>query len=561
MKKQTPQQNLRYALLCAATVAAYLPALRGAFLWDDDAHVTQPALQSLDGLRRIWLEPSATQQYYPLLHSAFWLEHRLWGGSVLGYHLLNVLLHALAACLGVALARRLSLAGAWLAGFVFALHPVAVEAVAWISEQKSTLSAVLVLAAALAYLRFDEKRRSRWYAIASALFVASLLAKTLTAALPAVVLVLFWWKRGRIVCRRDVLPLIPWFALSLAAGATTAYVERRFVGAEGPDFALSAADRVLVAGRAVWFYATKVVWPANLMFTYPRWAIDAHQWWQWLYPAAVVAAGLLLWAMKRRGALAAFLIFVGTLFPALGFFNVYPFRFSFVADHFQYLACFAVIMPACTLLARWEASAVIPLVLAVLTFQQARIYKNAETLYRETLARNPASWMAEHNLCTLLLADPRRTGEAIDHCQAAVRIQPDHAEAHNNLGVLLTRLPGRMADAEAQFEAALRAKPSFAQAHLNLGNALVFLGRPAEGLTEYQAALRMQPDYLEARMNLGATLTRLRRFDDAIAEFQTALRARPDLALVHYNLAIALQGAGRAVEAAAEFQKFKNTKR
>jgi hypothetical protein len=121
-----------------------LPCAAG-LVWDDDAHVTRPELRSLDGLRRIWFELGATQQYYPLLHSAFWLEHRLWGDSVVGYHLANILLHAAAACLVVAIMRRLALPGAWLAGLIFALHPVNVESVAWISEQKNTLSAVFCL--------------------------------------------------------------------------------------------------------------------------------------------------------------------------------------------------------------------------------------------------------------------------------------------------------------------------------------------------------------------------------------------------------------------------------
>ena len=146
------------SILCA-TLLAYLPALRGGLLWDDNMHVTRADLRSLHGLWRIWFDLGATQQYYPLLHSAFWLEHRIWGDAVLGYHLANVTLHALSACLVVLIVRRLALPGAWLAGFLFALHPVCVEAVAWISEQKSTLSGVFCLAAALAYLHFDRSRR------------------------------------------------------------------------------------------------------------------------------------------------------------------------------------------------------------------------------------------------------------------------------------------------------------------------------------------------------------------------------------------------------------------
>src|SRR5215469_7094514 len=163
------------AALLTAAVLAYLPALHGALLWDDDHHVTSPELQSIHGLWRIWFDPGATQQYYPLLHSAFWIEHRLWGGWMPGYHIVNVLLHAAAAWLVIAIVRRLGIRGATLAGFLFALHPVCVESVAWISEQKTTLAAVFYLSAALFYLRFHRTGSRRHYAVAIGLFVLALL--------------------------------------------------------------------------------------------------------------------------------------------------------------------------------------------------------------------------------------------------------------------------------------------------------------------------------------------------------------------------------------------------
>ena len=220
------------AAILLMVVVAYLPAIRGGFIWDDDAHVTKPELQSLHGLWRIWSEVGATQQYYPVLHSAFWLEHRVWGDTAAGYHLLNVLLHATAACLFVAVLRRLAVPGAWLAGMIFALHPVCVESVAWISEQKNTLSAVFYLAGALAYLRWkdsadgpssrgESRRWSAWsgqYWLATGLFVLALLTKSVTATLPAALLVMFWWRRGRLSWRDDVVPLLPWFVMGVTAG-------------------------------------------------------------------------------------------------------------------------------------------------------------------------------------------------------------------------------------------------------------------------------------------------------------------------------------------------------
>jgi tetratricopeptide (TPR) repeat protein len=562
-----------WVLLFFATLIAYVPALRGGLLWDDDHHLTSPDLQSLHGLWRIWFDLGATQQYYPLLHSAFWIEHRIWGNAVLGYHLANVLLHATAAFLLIAILRRLSLPGAWLAGFIFALHPICVEAVAWISEQKSTLSGVLYLCSALAYLCFDQTRSKQKYLLATGLFVLALFSKTVTATLPAALLVVLWWRRGRIDWRRDARPLLPWLALGACAGIFTAWVERTSIGAQGADFALTPAARFLLAGRAICFYAGKLLWPGGLMFTYPRWTLDAREWWQYGFPAGVVAVGiaLSLAARRHRGPLAGFLFFAGTLFPVLGFLNVYPFLFSFVADHFQYLACLGIIVPAACGLAMaarrvWPGPSLLPRIcaavaflaaLGVLTWRQSVMYRDAETLYRTTLARNPASWMAHQNLCAMLLLRPGGLAEAIAQCEAALRIRPNYAEAHNNLGSAWAQMPDRLADAIGEFRAALAVKPEFAEAHFNLANAMVRIpGRQLEAIAQYGAALRIRPAYLEAHMNLGTVLSRTPgRMEDAIAEYRAALGLDPNLAEAHNNLGSALaQLPGRLPDAIAEYR-------
>ena len=340
-------------LLVAATFLAYRPAWNGQPVWDDDAHMTKPELRSAAGLCRIWTQLGATQQYYPLVHTVFWLEHRLFGNATPGYHLLNILLHFFSALLLVTILRRLGIPGkaAWLAGGIFALHPVMVESVAWITELKNTLSGVFSLGAALAYLKFDSERDKKHYAIALLFFLFGLLSKSVIVTLPAALLVVFWWKRGRIGWKRDVAPLLPFFAIGIISGVFTAWVERRYFGAEGSDFNLAFIDRCLIAGRAVWFYLYKLLWPANLIFIYPRWHIDATAVWQYLFPAAFLLAAVLFWRLRSRSRtpLAVLLYFTITLFPALGFFNVYPFRYSFVADHFQYLACIGPIAAAAAL--------------------------------------------------------------------------------------------------------------------------------------------------------------------------------------------------------------------
>jgi tetratricopeptide (TPR) repeat protein len=574
-KKNAPVRSLPDAaiwisIFCAA-LAAYWPALRGGLVWDDLSHVTSPALQSFAGLRRIWFDLSATQQYYPLLHSAFWMEHRMWGDATLGYHLTSVLLHAGSACLVVRIVRRLGLPGAWLAGLIFALHPVCVEAVAWISEQKSTLSGVFYLASALVYLRFDQTRRRPDYLWALGLFILALLTKTVTASLPAALLVVFWWQRGRLDLRRDVRPLLPWFAIGAGAGLFTAWVERTYIGAKGADFALTFTERLLLAGRAIWFYAGKVVWPANLMFTYPHWRIDDGAWWQYLFPVGVVSVALGLWrlARTRRGPLAGFLFFAGTLFPVLGFLNVYPFIFSYVADHFEYLATLGIILPAASALAMRAARfnlrkpallllpATLAAVLGILTWRQSGHYRDAETLYRATLASNPESWMAHSNLGVALVETPGRVPEAIAEYHAALRLNPNDAQTHTNLGNALAQMPGRLPEAIAEFHAALRLRPSLVQTHNDLGVALSqILGRLPEAIAEFHEALRMKPEYAEAHDNLGVALSQIPgRLPDAIAEFRAALRTKPNYPDARRNLARALsQTPGGQADAIAEYQ-------
>jgi tetratricopeptide (TPR) repeat protein len=572
------RRGATWAVLFCATLVAYFPALRGGMLWDDDRHVTAPALQSLQGLSRIWSDLGATQQYYPLLHSAFWLEHRLWGDAVIGYHLTNIVLHSIAAWLVVMIARRLSLSGALLAGFVFALHPVNVEAVAWIAEQKSTLSGVFYLASALTYLHFDETRRRSTYILATLLFVVALLTKTVTATLPAALLVVLWWRRGRLDAARDVQPLLPWLVCGAAAGLFTAWVESTMIGAQGADFALTWTERALLAGRVIWFYAATLVWPARLVFLYPRWQVDAGVWWQYLFPAGVVAVAVGFWIVvkRTRAPLAGFLFFTGTLFPVLGFLNVYPFRFSYVADHFQYLASLGVIVPVASVSVSASAlrrsrpripevvGAAALVVLGLLTWRQSAMYRDAETLYRTTLMRNPESWLAHNNLGVVLAPMPGRLQDAIAEYQAALRLNPDLPEAHNDLGTALARVPGRDAEAAAEFEAALRLKPDFAEAHFNLaemhfnqGNALSQMpGRLPDAVAEFEAALRAKPAFAGAHNNLGNALALMPgRRADAIAEYRAALRAEPDYAEAHFNLGSALsQEPGRLSEAIAEYQ-------
>ncbi len=558
-----PEVWIGFALF-VVTLVAYAPAITAEFIWNDSDYVTAPEIRSLSGLGRIWFDVGATEQYYPLLHSAFWVQHQLWGDAPTGYHLVNIFLHATAACLLVAALRRLAIPGAWLAGFIFALHPVYVESVAWISEQKNTLSLVFYLVAALLYLRFEQERRRNLYVAATGVFVLALLSKSVTATLPAALLVVLWWKRGRLEWKRDVRPLLPWLVLGAAMGLFSGWVEKTYVGAQGSEFDLSLLQRSLLAGRVAWFYVGKLFWPADLIFIYPRWPVDPAQAWQWLFSFAVIVALVVLWRIRGRwrAPLAAVLFFGGSLMPTLGFFNVYAFIYSYVADHWQYLPSISLVVLASAGMTRalaaksagWRLGLPGALlgVLALLSFHQSRMYADMRTFYATTIAKNPECWMAYNNLGNLL----RNRGEfqlARVQLEEALRVRPDLYKVHYNLGNVLwdLRLP---ADAMRAYERALEVKPDYPDAHNHLGRVLLSQGRRTEALRHLQEALRLDPEYHDARNNLGMALRDLGRLDGAVAEFERVIRAEPMMAAAHLNLALTLSILGRTAEATERYQ-------
>jgi tetratricopeptide (TPR) repeat protein len=554
---------LSVALIVAVAIA-YLPAWDGQPIWDDDGHLTKPELRSLSGLKRIWVEPGAAQQYYPLVHTFFWIEYQLWGLQPLGYHLVNIFLHAISAVLLVRILLVLGVPGAWLAGALFALHPVQVESVAWIAELKNTLSGVFYLGAALVYLGFEKQRRGLLWALALFLFVLGLLSKSVIGTLPAALLVVLWWKRGRLEWKGDVLPLTPFFVLAAAAGAFTAWMERAFIGAEGAAFDYSFIERILIAGRAFWFYLSKLAWPLNLIFIYPRWEISQTIWWQYLFPAAAVALITTAWLLRKRSRapLAALLFFGGTLFPALGFVNIYPFAYSFVADHFQYLACIGLltlaaagISTAIPRMPRWampSLSVVLLGTLAMLTWRQSTMYADAKTVWNTTLARNPDCWLAYNNR-GLAALDEGRLDAAIFDFEAALRSNSESSQAYNNLGIAFNQ-QGRLERAAASLKKAVEIRPHYADAHFNLAMVLREKGEVDESIVHFEKTLKIRPSDAEALREFGAALLRKGRTSDAILQFQGALSLNPKRPEVLVGLGNAFLQAGRPAEAIAQFQ-------
>jgi len=567
------------ALICGLVLVCYWPAMHGGLVWDDIAHVPRPEMRSWDGLRRIWFDVHSTQQYYPILFSAFWFEHRLWGDTTFYYHLVNSLEHAASCCLFAFILRRLwdsALPGIpgekrtipagteWLAALIFAVHPVCVESVAWITEQKNTLSLLFYLLAAFVYLDFEAKRGWRSYALAFAFFLLALGSKSMTVTLPAALLVALWWRKGSLVWRRDVVPLLPWFLASVVSGLFTIWVERAVVGAEGKEFHLTAIQGVLLSGRVVWFYLGKLLWPANLMYFYPRWEIPAFEvgWGAWL--GGLLAMTFALWFVRRRfrGPLAGWLFFVGSLFPVMGFFNVYFFVFSFVSDHFQYIASLGVIATLSAGISVWLAGAprwiqngslvlgsLIVATFAFMSNRQCRMYTDSETHYRTIIAQNPECWMAHNNLGILLAQSAWEETESIAQFEAALKLKPDYAEAHNNLGIRLARNPGREAEAEAHYRAALRIIPNYTNAQSNLAMLLGRLpGREAEAVARFEWVLGVNPDNFGAHYKMALTLERMPgREAVALAHYDRALQINPDFVPAHEDRARLLAKLGRAL--------------
>ena len=535
--ESSSRQPFYLLALIVLTLIAYLPVLQCSYIWDDDYYVTRNAtLRTLDGLGDIWFSPRSIPQYYPIVHSTFWVEYHLWGLQPLGYHIINVLLHIGSCLLLWRLLRRLGMDDkwAWLASAIFALHPVQVESVAWITERKNVLSCLFYLSAANVYLYFDQSRKFRHWLYALGLFVLALLSKTVVLTLPAAMLVILWQQRGRLRFKSDILPTVPFLIIGAGLGLLTAWLEKTHVGATGHEWTHDALQRFLLAGRVVSFYAGKLLLPMNLSFVYPRWEVSVATWWQWLFPVGVltVLLGSVLYGNKtgRRFVPACLLCFTGTLLPALGFFDVFPFRYSFVADHFQYHAsigfCVLMAVTMSVLLRKFNwATWLILLVYVGLTMMQTMHYTNAESLWRATIKTNPDAWLARNNLALIL----RQRGE-IDAVKELM-------------------------------QEAIKRTPDAIEPRLNMGQLMMELGKPRQAIEHYDVVLELIPEDRRALLDKAIALEHLEQFADAKVYFTKAARVY-ELLPQHLHTeqgwmyyARSLEGAGQLAQAVDAYQR------
>lgn len=546
----TPKPLWLGLLLVAMTLAAYWPAFSAGFIWDDDSYVTEnPLLTAPDGLWRIWFSAHSQSQYFPLVFTTLRLEFQLWGLNPVGYHVVNVCLHIVNSLLVWALLRRLALPGAWLAAAIWALHPVQVETVAWVTELKNTESTLFYLLAIFAWLDFSGGKGGKFYAFAIFLHLLALFAKTTACTLPAALLLVLWLKNEPINGRR-ILQTLPFLALGIGMGLLSVWWENH-LGNYQPQFHLLGGplDRLITATHALWFYAGKIFWPVNLTFTYPRWNIQPADWKQFLWFAGCLAVASAFWlARKKLGRKpgAAVIFFAAALSPMIGFIPLYTFYFSYVADHYQYFACLGLIALAVAAAAKFlefsrasrltqtALAALLLLTLATLTWRQCHIYKNMETLWTDTLQKNPRCWMAHTNLGRLLAQQGDLVG-AEKHYLATIDINPDDENVHYDYGNLLAR-ENRLDKAEAQYRQALKIMPEKADAHNNLASVLNLQHHADEAMAELRQAIACDPDYANAYYNLGNMLWSQQKRDEAVAAYQRAVQLKPDSELFRKRL-------------------------
>jgi Tfp pilus assembly protein PilF len=585
---------LQAALIVLAGLWVYSPSYHGEWLWDDDQMLTaNPTVQhrmtldpnvptdSLATLKKLWFSPDGPD-YFPLSYTALWAQWPFFGMESTGYHVTTILFHISGALLFWALLAKMKIPGAWLSGFLFAIHPVCVESVAWISETKNTVSLPFFMLSCIFWVAQDDEpaatKRQRFYVLSIIFFLISMLAKTSIVAFPVVTLLYAWWKRRK-VTERDIVLSLPLFAISIVLGLVTiSYQWGRAIGQEKIIIAdLLTMDgflsRTAIAGMGILHYLASIVWPVGLLPIYPRWEVDPLNHWMFLaWP--ILFAGI-WWMWRKRNAAfpsdwgrhGLFVIgfFLLMLAPVLGFVTISYMRITWVADHFVYKPMISVVaflgagvvvfynrLKESSKLTFLVIGSLLLAALAFLGFRQTIVWKDEDHLWEYTLKHNNNAWQA-HNRLGARKASRGDIDGAHYHFLNATRLRPDLGETHNNLGSSflarsqILEQQGDHSGAEREkaagihhFSEACRVTPQITVFHVNLANALTNAGRFAEAGEKYKEILSNNPNNPAMINNYGFALFNQGKKQEAIAQFRRALEIAPDLKDARESLAMAL---------------------
>ncbi len=544
---------------------SYYPATQGGLVWDDVVFTLTRSVEDVSGIWKIWFEPRSIEHeghYWPILYTTFWLEHKLWGFNPLGYHIVNLLLHVAVTLLLWRLLLRMAVPGAWVVAAVFAVHPLHVESVAWVMGRKDLLASLFYLAVVLTYFRFVEHGHRGYYAQALVLFVLSLLSKSIAVTLPVSLLIWHWWTRGQ-VTRTDVVRVVPFLLVGLGIIVADLLY---YKGIDNTAFDHSLIERVLIASRALWFYAAKLVWPMWLPVIYPRWDIGVTDPLAWGAFIAAIAVGALLWIFRHRigrGPLAGTLFFAVTLLPTLGFIDYGYMLFAFVADRYQYLAgsgFIAVLVSAAAhgtsrMSGVWKTGVQIMtvawlVVLGTLTWNQAGIYENNIAFYRHITTLNPQARLTHYNL-GLEYQKEGRHEEALVTFRTELRLAREHtydairnSRAHLGIGKSSEDL-GRLEEAEEHYQRAFEISPRFPTAIEHMGAFRIRQGRYNESLELFHRLIQIKPEHAKFHVGRGVSLAGLNRRGEALRSYDRALELDPFLQEARNNRENLLKEMGR----------------
>ena len=562
---------VKAAIVILAGLWIYSPAYHGDWLWDDDQLLTQnPVVQSgsLQGLAKLWFNPDGAD-YFPLSYTALWMQWPFFGPTPTGYHVVTILLHITGSLLLWLLLTRMKIPGAWLSAVIFAIHPVCVESVAWVSELKNTLSLSLFLLSAIYYVEQDAEqdaeldpdqhaphnsaKQTQLYLLSLLFFLLAMFAKTSVVTMPLVILLHAWWKRGRIAWQ-DILRSAPFFAISLVLGIITIYYQHgRAIGQE-TILVGGVLPRIATSGMLILFYLWTIVWPVHLLPIYPRWEVDPPKLWQFLAWPVILGTAAWLWSKREtwgRHAIFGFGFFLLMVLPVLGFITISYMRITWAADHFIYLPMIGVISLFGAAASLWykqiedsakpvcvAGTAILLGALGFLSFRYANAWANEDALWTHTLIYNHDAWQAHNRLGAKKFARGDVEG-AFYHFTNSTRLRPDLGETHNNLGTALSA-KGRLNDAIVEFAEACRVTPHVPAIQVNLANALAAAGRFGEAGDKYKDLIAREPGNAALINNYGVTLYKQGEKEKAIEQFRKAIAIAPNMKDARESLAVAL---------------------